>query len=221
MYELIILSYLARWPMHGYLIAKIINDMIGPYARLSNGRLYPLLSKLESDGLIARAEEPEELPGAHARAQIIAQSGHSGHSGGRRQRPYTITEAGMARFHQLMMDTTSNVGEYARIFWFKLPCMYLLSLNEQLYLLDHFITYCQTHIFHLQAESEDLRRHAAEYWQAAPEQGEGSLFAMDFALRRWRLELESAQQWRMRVVALAEGAAPTSLTDESDLTRNS
>ena len=221
MYELIILCYLARWPMHGYLIAKIINDMIGPYARLSNGRLYPLLTKLENAGLIARAEEPEEaeeLSGAHARAQITVQSRQSG---GRRQRPYTITAAGRARFHQLMMDTTSNVGEYARIFWFKLPCMYLLSLNEQVYLLDHFITYCQTHIFHLQAESEDLRRHVAEYWQAAPEQGEGSLFAMDFALRRWRLELERAQQWRTHVVALAEGTEQATLADSSDLTRNS
>ncbi len=37
LYELIILAQLMRQPAHGYLIAKIINDMIGPYAHVSNG----------------------------------------------------------------------------------------------------------------------------------------------------------------------------------------
>ena len=55
MYELIILSLLMRWNAHGYLIASIINDMIGPYAKVSNGRLYPLLAKLEEQGLIEKA----------------------------------------------------------------------------------------------------------------------------------------------------------------------
>lgn len=40
MYELIILSLLMREPLHGYLIAKIINDMIGPIAKVSHGWLY-------------------------------------------------------------------------------------------------------------------------------------------------------------------------------------
>ncbi len=57
MYELIILSQLMVQPAHGYMIAKIINDMIGPYARISNGRLYPLLSKLEKSGLIDPVKE--------------------------------------------------------------------------------------------------------------------------------------------------------------------
>jgi hypothetical protein len=39
MYELVILAQLMAYPAHGYLIAKIINDN----ARLSSGRLYPLL----------------------------------------------------------------------------------------------------------------------------------------------------------------------------------
>ena len=52
MYELMILSILIRQQAHGYLIASIINDIIGPYARLSNGRLYPLLAKLEEAGYV-------------------------------------------------------------------------------------------------------------------------------------------------------------------------
>src|SRR5436853_6839910 len=53
LYEFIILAQLMYGPAHGYLIAKIINDMIGPYARLSYGRLYPLMAKLEQNGQIA------------------------------------------------------------------------------------------------------------------------------------------------------------------------
>src|SRR5215472_4008569 len=67
MYELVILGFLMRMPYHGYLIAKIINDMIGPFARLSNGRLYPLLAKLEQEGLISPA--PEEAVPAPLRSE--------------------------------------------------------------------------------------------------------------------------------------------------------
>ena len=38
MYELIILSLLMRFPLHGYLIAQIANDMIGPWAGSATGR---------------------------------------------------------------------------------------------------------------------------------------------------------------------------------------
>src|SRR5262245_48756011 len=60
MYELIILALLMRMPFHGYLIAKITNDMIGPMAKLSSGTLYPLLTKLEQNGLIEIAPEEGE-----------------------------------------------------------------------------------------------------------------------------------------------------------------
>ena len=60
MYELIILSLLMHQPLHGYLIAKITNDMIGPWAKISNGTLYPLLTRLEKAGLITTSPEGSE-----------------------------------------------------------------------------------------------------------------------------------------------------------------
>ncbi|HEY7974766.1 MAG TPA: PadR family transcriptional regulator [Ktedonobacterales bacterium] len=198
MYELIILSFLARWPLHGYLIAKIISDIIGPYARLSNGRLYPLLAKLEAEGLIVTAEGGEPQPG------------------GRRQRAYTITAAGRLRFHALMMDTTSNPGDYQRIFWYKVPCLILLDLSERLYLLDHYVTYCQTHIFHLTAEIDDLRQHFGQYHPGAPAYRSATLYAVEHALRQWRLELDDAMQWRTQVVADAEQSVAQAETQAGD-----
>lgn len=191
MYELIILALLAQWPLHGYLIAKITNDVLGPYARLSNGRLYPLLAKLEADGLIAVAEEAP--PSA----------------GGRRSRAYALTEAGRLRFHELMLDTTTNLGDYQRIFWYKVPALYLLDLSERLYLLDHFITYCQSHIFHYLAETADIQRHAEHFQQAPPVYRESVLYVLEHTLRQWRLHLEDALQLRARIVAEAEQAAPS------------
>src|SRR5271166_3200819 len=99
MYELVILGFLMRQPYHGYLIAKIINDMIGPFARLSNGRLYPLLAKLEEEGLIVK------VPATTATDEPAEDAPD------RQQRSYEITPAGRERFHDLMLDTTSSPGD--------------------------------------------------------------------------------------------------------------
>ena len=186
MYELIILGFLMRKPTHGYVIAKIINDMIGPYAKFSSGRLYPLLTKLEADGLIVASEAPLE-------------------SGDRRQHPYAITEAGRHRFHALMLDTTSNPGDYQRIFWYKLPHLHTLPASERVYLLDHYLNFCQTHIFHLTGEMEELEREAVAHGYMTAEELDATLHAMDHMRNQWRLELENAKDWRAREVAASAG----------------
>src|SRR5579875_3131370 len=105
MYEFIVLAQLMHGPAHGYLIAKIINDMIGPYARISYGRLYPLLAKLEQNGLIAVDET------------------QSAGQGDRQLRIYKITDAGRLRFRILMNDTGSNPGDYQRLFLYKVAAL--------------------------------------------------------------------------------------------------
>jgi len=64
MYELVVLSQLMRWPMHGYLIMKITNDVIGPWARISSGTLSTILKRLEQTELIAIL--PQERDSARA-----------------------------------------------------------------------------------------------------------------------------------------------------------
>src|SRR5437588_13090282 len=91
-------------PFHGYLIAKIMQSILGPYGKLSKGRLYPLLTRLEEAGLIVVESASEKSEGLS--------SGHS-HIPSRR---YRVTSAGRERFHALMMDTTSYMGEYQRVF---------------------------------------------------------------------------------------------------------
>jgi DNA-binding PadR family transcriptional regulator len=178
-----------RRPHHGYLIAKIINDMIGPFARLSNGRLYPLLTKLEQEGLIAAVDAPVDVP-----------------ANDRQHRSFQITEAGRKRFFELMMDTTSNQGDYQRIFWFKLANLHWLEPVDRLYLLDHYSTFCQTHIFHLANERRDLEKKATDFYIMSEEQLEATLDAMRHLQAQWQLELDSARIWRAREANRLTGA---------------
>jgi DNA-binding PadR family transcriptional regulator len=175
MYELFILSLLMRFPAHGYLLAHILNDMIGPYAKISNGRLYPLLTKLEESGLIEASEEadPEQR-------------------GERNSRGYQITEAGRKRFHVLMLDTTSNPGEYQRIFTHKVSVFYLLRPVERLYLIDHYIHYCQTHVLHLTNEAKDLAERPRRNYQGEHISMAATLGVMKHIEEQWQREVEWA-----------------------------
>ena len=195
MYELMILSILMRGTAHGYLIASIINDIIGPYARLSNGRLYPLLSKLEELGMIV----------------AIKKTGKNV-KGDRNLRGYEITDAGRERFHELMMDTTSNPGEYRQIFLQKVSVLRFLKPAERLYLIDHYINYCQAHILHLTAEREDLVAHKG--FELGPVHLSSTLNVMQHLIDQWQLELDWARSLREQELSQAEGMGvvqPTAL----------
>ena len=187
MYELIILSLLMRFPAHGYLISHIINDMIGPYARVSNGRLYPLLAKMEESGLIEAYEE----------------DGQEQH-GERNARSYRITEAGRQRFHALMMDTTSNLGEYQRFFRYKAPVLYLLQPFEQIYLLEHYLNYCQAHVLHLTNETNDLATHGLARGYPHKASLAATLDVMNHVTDQWRMEVAWVQRLRAEVLARCE-----------------
>lgn len=188
MYELIVLSLLMRQPMHGYLIAKILGDIIGPFAKVSHGRLYPLLNQLERDGL------------------VVPTSPDAGQPGGRRQRSFAITEAGRVRFRQLMLDTTSNPGEYRTYFWLKAPYLDLLTVEERRYLLDHFQTYCQAHIHHATSELHDLREKC-DGGMISRLQYDAVTRTLRHHRRIWQVELEDARACAVEVLGEGAGGA--------------
>ena len=186
MYELIILSLLMREPIHGYLISKIINDIIGPIAKVSHGWLYPRLAKLEKEGLIVASLESDE-----------------GKSGERQLRTYQITEDGRKRFHQLMMDTTSNPGEYSKFFWQKVSFLAYLHPAERLHLIDHYINYCQTHILHLKDQAKNLVDGKVQYHTMDISQLEATLHILRRSTNHWQVDLEYTNSLREKELALA------------------
>ena len=72
----LILSVLAREPMHGYRIVKELDQLSEGYFAMREGTLYPHLHQMEKDGLIQGYWETV--------------------SGGRERKCYRITERGMA-----------------------------------------------------------------------------------------------------------------------------
>jgi len=191
MYELIILSLLMRGPVHGYLIAKIINDMIGPAARISHGWLYPRLSKLEQEGLIVASSEAKQEQQSE-----------------RQLRAYEITDAGRKRFRQLMLDTTSNPGEYARFFWQKVCYLEYLHPAERLHLIDHYINYCQAHILHLKAQAKKLVEGETQYQVMSLAQLEATLHVLRRSTSQWQVDLEYASSLREKEMTRALTEAP-------------
>ncbi len=171
MYELIILSLLMRFPIHGYLIMKITNDQIGPWARISSGTLSTILGKLEQAGLISVLPQERDLA-----------------RGDRRVRTFTITEEGRKRFHQLMMDTSSNLGEYQKFFHHKMTYFDLLRPDERLLLVNHYINYCQTTILHRQTEMDSIVYELADH--PNPAFLENLLRVMKHIVQQWQAELD-------------------------------
>jgi DNA-binding PadR family transcriptional regulator len=131
MYEFLVLGRLANAPMHGYMIAKVIGKIMGPFRQVQWGALYPVLNRLERDGLI-RAEETE-LEGD-----------------GRTRRVYAISETGRARLHELLMDTEHHQSEYDMIFYYKVALFSHLSPEERVYLARHYAVYAQQNMAHLE-----------------------------------------------------------------------
>lgn len=71
-----VLGFLAAGPRSGYDIKKAISRSTSYFWNESFGQIYPILQRLEAEGLIARADTPP--------------------SGGRQSQNYAITEAGLA-----------------------------------------------------------------------------------------------------------------------------
>ena len=53
LYELVVLGELIGGPHHGYLLREILGKIFGPFRQISWGALYPLIHRLEQQGLIA------------------------------------------------------------------------------------------------------------------------------------------------------------------------
>lgn len=194
MYELIALALLMRVPLHGYLIVKITNDTIGPWAKISSGTLYPLLSRMEQAGLIA-----------------LAASEPLGKQSERPMRTFSITEEGRKRFHQLMMDMSSNLGDYQKIFRYKMGYIDLLRPQERLLLINHYINYCQTSILHTQTERANL---AFELSYLPDQQFLTNLTStMDHIIKQMQAELDWARGLREREVTRTESQLDEEVTE--------
>ncbi len=184
MYELLVLALLMHWPLYAYLIADIANHILGPWERISRGTLSSLLTRLEQAGFITPAD-PAQVP----------------FSTDRPSRVFALTSAGRERFYQLMMDTTSNQGTYQRLFRIKALHLEYVSPEDQLSLVDHYVSYCQMGLHYQQAEAQDFVTNPVKQQSVSRFYSAVALDLMDLVSQQWQLELAWAQRLRERIVA--------------------
>jgi hypothetical protein len=118
-----------------------------------------------------------------------------------------------------MMDMSSNLGDYPRIFHFKVGFMDLLEPRERLLLLNHYINYCQTSILHLQTERANLAHELTQPSYRAFLAG--VVKVMEHVEAQTQHELEWVRKLRAEELARADSlASDTRQTPEESTTRD-
>lgn len=112
MYELFVLGELCDTDMHGYLLHEILGHILGPLKTVSWGTLYPVLSRLEKAGYIARRMCPDIV-------------------GGRAKKVYKITPAGKKRWLALMATPLECSPDVEIIFRMKIAKFHLVDADLQ------------------------------------------------------------------------------------------
>ena len=184
MYELLVLSLLMHWPLHAYRIAKIANDIIGPEEQISTGTLSTLLSKLAQTGLVTPAD-PGMTPFASDRPSRV----------------FAITPAGRERFFALMLDTASHPGNYRRLFHIKSLHLEFLPPESQVFLVEHYMAYCQQFLRFKQADAQDVSDHPLKQEHMQPVFRERALALIRLKIEEWRLELAWVQSLRAQTLS--------------------
>lgn len=130
-YELFVLGELIGGPHHGYLLHEILGKVLGPFRKASWGALYPLIHRLEKEGLI--------VPDAQAKR---------GDAEGRRSRRYLyrITKAGRERFQALMLEPVPYEAYDTDLFIGKLGYFDHITIEEQKAILQHHLGYLQAQV---------------------------------------------------------------------------
>jgi DNA-binding PadR family transcriptional regulator len=175
----------------------IANHILGPWEHISRGTLSSLLTKLEQVGLIAPAD-PALVPFPTDRPSRV----------------FALTPAGKERFYQLMMDTTSNPGTYQRLFRIKALNLEYVSPEDQLSLVDHYLSYCQMGLHYQQAEAQDFATNPIKQGSVSSFYSSVALDLMELVSQQWQLELAWAKRLSERILAGQEPGKTETHTSE-------
>ena len=139
LYELVVLGELIGGPHHGYLLREILGKIFGPFRQISWGALYPLIHRLERQGLIT----PE--------ASNLSSQGKSG-----QRNLYRITPAGRERFQALIVEAIPYSVYDSDYFIAKLGYFDHISLEHQRAIVQHHRGYLQAVIDYLQTNLQHV-----------------------------------------------------------------
>lgn len=186
-YELFVLGELVASPQYGYRLHRIVNRILGPFHRLSWGTLYPLIRRLEQHGLITSEVEP---PQNDATSEEFGQRGQP-------RRIYHLTEAGHARFFDLMLEPGEYSSNYPELFAVKLVRFVFLTSAQQRTVLQQYLDYLHILQDHYSTGAESVKHNPGITDQERP----FILQAADYHLHTIDAELSWVEG---RIAALTE-----------------
>jgi DNA-binding PadR family transcriptional regulator len=103
--EFAVLGLLHRTPMHGYELSKQLNSLLGAFRALSYGTLYPCLTKLYEEGLIAKEDDAPNGAKLSAPAPAPERPGQAPRRAGRSKIVYRLTAEGKERLQDLLAES--------------------------------------------------------------------------------------------------------------------
>lgn len=136
MYELFILGQLMDHPMTGYQLRKALVTVVGQELTISFGALYPLLDKLAA----AQELTLDFKETTNKRPQKVA----------------TITPTGQARFQQLVLAPVALNKQTQLTMQMKLNFLHLLTLAQQVTVVQDFLTFATGQVERLQQQHVKL-----------------------------------------------------------------
>ncbi len=143
-YEFFVLGELMAGPHHGYLLHTILGKILGPFRKASWGALYPLIHRLEKEGLIV----PDKR----------IKRGDAEEKGSRRNL-YRITKAGRDRFQALILEPVPYEAYDTDLFIGKLGYFDHITVEQQRAILQHHLGYLRAQTDYMRAA---LRQVMAE-----------------------------------------------------------
>lgn len=90
------------------------------------------------------------------------------------------------------MDTTSRPAEYQKLFLHKVQAMEHLQPAERLFLLDHYLNFCQAHILYMTAKLEEMKH--LENHRMNHARFDALLKIMEHVINQWKLESDWVNQ---------------------------
>ena len=119
-YTLFILGTLMEKDMHGYLLKSVLNDVLGPFKKISWGVLYPLIHELSELGWIeAIVDESNE----------------------KSKKDYQITDKGRLEFNKLMVEPIEFKHLYMMHFKVKLSAIKWISRYDAVNIYANYVQY--------------------------------------------------------------------------------
>ncbi len=143
MIEIATLGLLQKQPLHGYRLKQQLELFMGSCISVNYGTIYPLLKRLQTQGLIS----------------ISSEAGETGSS----RKIYQITAAGRQQWKQQMLEHPQESWVNGRSrFLIKFFFFGYLDSNERIKLLKHRLMLCQ-----LRLENLEMEKLAADHYQTS------------------------------------------------------